>query len=285
VLAVLFQHDLLRAGERLLDTGNNPELLPALAAAVRAVALPAEQLARLDDPLRAHLASPAGAELVAALPTELGGKATDCREVLRRSTRLFDAEKSLLWSRVFLAHPEGADALAGMLPKPGAGRDAPGPTVPLGFRAVLVQGIVAVDRAGALRATPVSFDVRTQVLRNRDGLAADNPTFTRDGLDFGIWQLEREGVRRGEAAALFRRIEADDQDLFRDYGTSKHTTWRGQCTLCHRLTDTPEPHLGGFPVLRPHAQAAFASTGTERLRLAEEQAGKLWQQLREAAAR
>jgi hypothetical protein len=152
--------------------------------------------------------------------------------------------------------------------------------VPIGFRAVLVQGVVAMAQDGTPRATPVVVDVRTQVLQNRDPLAADNATFTRDGLDFGIWQLTREGLRRGDLAQTFRRVLPDDQDLFRDYGTSKHTTYRGQCALCHRVSDSPEPQLAGFPVLRPHVRAALATLGTERLRLAEEQAGKLFARLR-----
>lgn len=277
-LAVLFQHDLLRAAERLLDTGANAALLPALRQAALAVALDRQTLAALADPLRTALAEPRLAELAAMLPKQLGGQAEGHREVLRRSTRLFDAEKTLLWSRVFLAHPDGETALAAILPKPGATK-GDGPTVPIGFRAVLVQGLVAFDRDGQPHSTPFSFDVRTQRLVNRDPLGADNATFTHDGLDFGIWQLQRQGVRSGVPAAFFRRLEADDQDLFRDYGTAKHTTYRGQCSLCHRLSDTPEPQLGGFPVLRPHVQAAFATRGDERLRLAEEQAAKLWAKL------
>lgn len=272
-LAVLFQHDLLRAAERLLETKQNPALVPELARVARAVALPRAALAQLADPLPA--AAAADAALRAQLPTTFGGSRTDMAEVLRRSTRLFDAEKSLLWSRVFLAHPAGKDALAALLPKDGAAAGK-GPTVPIGFAAVLVQGIVAFDVDGAPHATALAFDVRTQVLRNRDAAGADNATFTHDGLEFAIWQLEREGLRRGSAAAFFRPIAADDQDLFRDYGTGKHTTYRAQCALCHRLASTPEPELGGFVVLRPHAQAAFAATGDERLRLAETQAKRLW---------
>lgn len=278
-LAVLFQHDLLRAAERLRDTGRNTGLLPVLRDAARAVALPAADLTATDDPLHTLLASPAGTALRRKLPTQLGGDDRTFHEILRRSTRLFDAEKTLLWSRVFLSHPDGKDALQGLLPPAGDPGKGKGPTAPLGLRAVLVQGIVAFDPDGAAHATPLVFDVRTQVLVNRAPLAGDNPTFTHDGVDFGIWQLEREGLRRGEPAAFFRRIEADDRDLFRDYGTAKLTTYRGQCSLCHRLSDTPEPNLGGFPVLRPHVQAKLATTGEERLRLAEEQAAKLWRAL------
>ncbi len=271
-LQVLLQHDLLRIAERVHDVGRDGDLLPELLATVRALALPAHELDRLPDPLAT--ATTAEPKLAAALPKALGGTDTQLREVLRKSTRLFDAGKSLLWSRVFLAHPNGEPALAALLPAARPDQKE-GPEVPIGMRAVLVQGIVALDRDGKPRSTPLVFDVRTQRLANRDGLSADNATFTHDGIDFGIWQLQREGVRRGESGALFRRIEADDHDLFRDYGTAKHTTYRGQCALCHRVTDTPEPHLGGFPVLRPHALATFATTGAERFRLAEEQVQKL----------
>lgn len=276
-LAVLFQHDLLRAAQRLADARNNPDVVAALWATAAALALPAEALAKLTDPLAS--ATAANAELRAALPQVLGGEVTGCREVLRRSTRLFDAEYTCSWSRVFLRHPDGDEALASMLPTSGDG-----PTVPIGMGAVLVQGIVALGADGKAHATPMIVDVRTQVLVNRDGLAATNQTFTHDGIDFGIWQLERQAVRTGAAAAFFRSVQADDQDMFRDYGTLKHTTYRGQCTLCHRVTDTPEPHLAGLPVLRPHAKAAFAVTGDERQRLAELQAQKLFDALAKGPA-
>jgi hypothetical protein len=280
-LAVLCQHDLLRVAERLLATKQSPELVPKVVRAAEALALPIDVLAGIADPLRAALAANALVDLAPVLPTAFGGNDANAREVLRQSTRLFDGEKTLLWSRLFLTHPGGPDALAKLLPDALAEADRKrGPTVPIGMRAVLVQGIVAIARDGTPRATPLVFDVRVQTLANRDPLAADNATFTRDGIDFTILQLERQGVRTGPAQQLFRRIGADEHDLFRDYGTSKHTTWRGQCTLCHRTTDTPEGHLGGFPVLRPHAQATFAATGDERLRLAETQVDKLLARLR-----
>ena len=282
-LAVLFQHDLLRAAERVLDIGTELDLVPALRDLAMAVALDAGVISKLGNPWRRTLAQPENAALAARMPKdlEMGGKDASLREVTRKSTRLFDAEKSLLWSRVFLAHPDGNDALAAMLPPAdGPAKGAQGPTVPIGFRAVLVQGIVAIDSKGTPRSTPLVFDVRTQELVNRDPLAASNATWTHDGLQFGIWQLQRQGLREGGAARAFRSIGPDDQDLFRDYGTGKHTTYRGQCSLCHRLSDTPENHLAGFPVLRPHARAAFAVTGWERFELAEQQAGKLLDRLR-----
>ncbi|MBL8755936.1 MAG: hypothetical protein JNK15_21755 [Planctomycetes bacterium] len=275
-LQILLQHDLLRAAERLQDVERNLDLVPELLATAQALALPAAELDRIGNPLAETIA--VDNELRAALPKALGGTDPDLREVVRKSTRLFDAEKTLLWSRVFLAHPDGEKALAALLPAARPGQKT-GPDVPIGMRAVLVQGIVAMDATGAPRATPLVLEVRTQRLANRDGLAADNATWTHDGIDFAIWQLERQGARSGAAQQFYRRIVADDHDLFRDYGTAKYTTYRGQCSLCHRLTDTPEPQLGGFPVLRPHVLAAFATTGEERLRLAEEQAAKLFAKL------
>lgn len=280
-LAVLFQNDLLRAAERLQDLGRQPELVQWLVRAARFVALDAAELAQLQNPLGQAVGDAAVRDhLGAALPAALQGTAVGYREVLRRSTRLFDAERTLLWSRVFLAHPDGEAALAGMLPKTGGERreetEQRGPTVPIGFRAVLVQGLIALGQDGKAHATPIVVDIRTQVLHNREPLGADNKTFTHDGLDFGIWQLERQGLREGRPAAIYREVHALDQDLFRDYGTAKHTTYRGQCSLCHRVSDSPEPHLAGFPVLRPHVQASFAVTGDERLRLAETQAQTLF---------
>lgn len=275
-LAVLFQYDLLRVAQRLLDAGANPELLPKLLRAANAVALSSEQLAKLrgtilrlplDEPSRSAVLGPAEAE------------GTKLREILRRSTRLFDAERTLLWSRVWLAHPEGPDALRALLPDPSRTDAKEGPTVPVGFEAVLVQGVVAFDREGRPHATSLVTDVRTQRLVHRGPLAPDDPTFTKDGIDFTVHQLQREALRRDDPATWFRRVDPDDQELFRDYGTLKHTTYRAQCSLCHRNTETPEPNLGGFPVLRPHAGARLAETGAERLRLAEEQAAKLLERL------
>ncbi|MBK9387021.1 MAG: hypothetical protein IPN34_19575 [Planctomycetes bacterium] len=271
-LAVLFQHDLLRTTQRLQESEENPELLPALQRAARFVALDERERSTLSDPLARSLATPAAREHFARrglgeLAALADLAASPYRELLRRSTRLFDAEKTLLWSRLWLAHPEGPRALEALIESIGT----PGatPSAPLGLRAILLQGIVAWGQDGSPYATPVVLDVRTQRLTSRDELSHANPTFTRDGIDFGVLLLEREGLRRGDPQRFYRAVDADDQELFRDYGTLKHATYRAQCSLCHRNTGTPEPELGGFPVLRAHAKPELARTGVERLRLAE----------------
>jgi len=261
-LAVWFQHDLLRMARRLLDTKQNPELLPLLAAAARRVALPRTVLTsdalstfRLAD---VQVRQP---ELQVARMSELE----------RRSTRLFDAEYVQLWSSVYVAVPE--TATSGLAPwLTPAAKGSKSASVPIGTQAVLVQGIVALDDEGNACATDLVIEVRTQVLRNRDPLAADNPTTTRDGVDFAIWSLERQTLReRGAATALadFRVVDMQSQELFRDYGTRKHTTYAAQCTLCHRRSNGPEEELAGFPVLRPHVGPRLVTDAHERRRKAE----------------
>jgi len=283
-LAVLFQHDLLRLAQRLMDTERNPELLEPLWRAIQWAALDRDQLASVRDVLPAALDTKLGQELagrnavLAAIPQLSDPESTPFRELLRRSTRLFDGARTMLWSRLFLSHPDGVEALHELVADAARG-DA---VVPIGVRAVLLQGIVALDRDGVARATPVIVDARAQVLANRDPVSLENPTTSRDGVDFAMLQLEREGLRRGDAVRFYRRVDDQDQDLFRDYGTLKHTTYRAQCSLCHRTTGTPEPELGGFSVLRKGALPRFATSGDERLRLAEEQVMTTVQALRTA---
>jgi len=258
--AVHFQHDLLRLAQRLLDADRNAALAPELLRTARRVALPRATLEALADPLLTD--APPSAAIDAYRSRE-----GSMREVLRRSTRLFDASRTLLWSRLHLLHPEGLAATDALIEVAASGGEV---DVPVGTEALLVQGIVALDVSGEPVATPLVVDLRLQRLANRSGLASDNPTTSRDGVDFVMLQLEREGLRRPDLAA-YRTVHDDEQDLFRDYGTLKHTTYRAQCTLCHRTTRTPEPHLGGFPVLRASAQPRLATTGKERFQLAEDQ--------------
>lgn len=261
-LAVWFQHDLLRMARRLLDTRQNPELLPLLVGAARRVAL-SRAVLESDALSTFRLAD------VQARQPEL--QVARMVELERRSTRLFDAEYVQLWSSVYLAVPEtAASGLAPWLTPKGKGEKLA--SVPIGTQAVLVQGIVALDDEGNACATDVVIEVRTQVLRNRDPLAADNATTTRDGVDFAIWSLERQTLReRGAATSLadFRTVDMESQELFRDYGTRKHTTYAAQCTLCHRRSNGPEEELAGFPVLRSHVSPRPVADPQERRRKAE----------------
>ena len=111
-------------------------------------------------------------------------------------------------------------------------------------------------------------------------------TTTRDGIAFRVFWLERQTLReRGSKLALsdFRELANDDQVLFRDYGSLKHTTVAGQCSLCHRRTNTPEPELMGFPVLRATATPKRAVPDDVRLRRAEEEFARFLAALRTAA--
>lgn len=274
-LAVLFQSDLLRMGQRLLDTEANPELLSPLLAAAERVALPAAALQE------AALRTFALADLA---PIVDGIEVEQLIEIERRSTRLFDATFTGLWSSVFIAWPQGGAGLATWMAD-AARRPREFASVPIGTRAVLVQGIVAMDDQGKPRATDLVVDVRLQELVDRRPLAFDNATATRDGVDFRVFWLERQVAReqRELGLAAFREWAAMDQVLFRDYGSRKHTTVGAQCALCHRRTHTPDEAIAGFLALRPSAQPRPVTGPEERRQRAEAEFGRFLAVARAAA--
>lgn len=259
--AVWFQHDLFRLMRRLLDTKQNPELLLPLRECAQRVALPREVLqSRLVRTFDA-------ADVADAVD---GFSLADSVEVARRSSRLFDAEWVQLWSTIHLQMPQHTPAETAAWLTAGTER----PPVPMHTTALLLQGIVAVDDQGRPCATDLVIEARLQQLQNRDPLAADNPTTTRDGVTFRMWSLERSYVYFTDdslTAVPFeaaREIDMQSQELFRDYGTRKHTTYAAQCSLCHRRTHGPDEALAGFSALRTGSQPHRAEPG-ERRRLAE----------------
>lgn len=265
--AVWFQHDLLRLARRLADTKQNPELLAPLWRCARRVALPAEVLQ--SDALRTVTV----ADVAAALP---GFEPARAVEVERRSSQLFDAEHVQLWSSVFVQFPDRTrDAVAEWL---GAGKERE--PVPIGALAVLVQGIVAADDRGEPRATDLVVEVRSQRLANRAPLSAANATTTHDGVDLAMWSLPRGAVRDLDARttavpfAAFRAIDMQSQELFRDYGTSKHTTYAAQCALCHRRLYASDEPLAGFSALRTSSDPRPVTDAGERRRRAERELAK-----------
>jgi hypothetical protein len=261
--AVWFQHDLLRLARRLLDVKKNAELLTPLWHCVQRVALPRAVLQS------AAVRTADFAEIAKQLPDFDPQRSI---EIARHSSRLFDAEYVQLWSSVYLTMPtlEPKAAEAWLL----AGRERS--PLPLHSMALLIQGIVAIDDTGRAVATDLVIEARTQRFSNREPLAFDNPTTTRDGVDFAMWSLPREAVRDCGATttsiqfAKFRAIDMESQELFRDYGSRKHTTYAAQCTLCHRRSNTPDVSIAGFSALRLSSQPHRAEPG-ERRTLAETQ--------------
>jgi hypothetical protein len=281
-LAALFQHDLLRVAHRLMETGRNPELLRPIGAAVKRVALNPAQLSQLPSTYElgskhGSLDSPLRSDLLRAR-ADPPGKGSDL-EFLRNSTRVFDASRTLAWSRVFISWPSNREGLMDFLSARGKGGII---EVPIGVISVLVQGVVAVDDQERPHATPLAFDVRVKWLANRDPMSVQNRTTSRDGIQIRAYELRRESLRRGAHDRLFRLLYDDDQALFRDYGTLKHTTLAAQCTLCHRLHGVSDAYLGGFITLGPSARPRPAAAGSERLRLAEREVSQFLASLRKA---
>ncbi|MSR38302.1 MAG: hypothetical protein EXS02_05640 [Planctomycetes bacterium] len=261
-LAVYFQNDLLRLVRRLMDTGQNRELISPLLACAHRLALPAVVLAKIAPNF-------AMADFQKVFPEWL---ADGCVEVERRSSQLFNAQNSLAWSSVFVQWPQSAEPnLDAWLCDAVGAKDAPHP-IPVGTLALLVQGLVALDEKLVAHAVPIIIDVRLQRLSNRDPLRMENATTTHDGIDFRLWQMPRQVLRESGAAssfADFRELNTEDHELFRDYGTRKHTTIAAQCSLCHRRTDGPEEALAGFSALRPSSNPRRVTDKGERWRLAE----------------
>jgi hypothetical protein len=263
--AVWFQHDLFRLLRRLADTKSNAELRQPLLACAHRVALSAEVL---RSPV---LRTVGAAEVLAALPDLEALSVDKMVEVERRSSRLFDAEWVQLWSSVHVHFPDRSrEELAAWLGM-GKMRDP----VPVGAVALLTQGIVAVADSGEAVATDLVIEARTQRLANRDPLDANNPTTTRDGVQFGMWSLARKAVRDVDASSrsvpfvAFREVDMEQQELFRDYGTRKHTTYAAQCALCHRRTGGPDEALAGFSALRATSRPRQVRDADERRQRAE----------------
>ena len=279
-LAVLFQHDLLRVAERLMDTRQNLELLKPITAAITRVALTSNQISQLPSTYELGLKF---RSLDFNLPVNLlqvqPPVGESYVELLRSSTSVFDASHTLSWSRVFVAWPTSRAGLISFLSthsKGGSGE------VPVGTTSVLVQGAVAVDDQGRPHATPLAFDVRVKWLANRDPMSVQNRTTTRDGIQIRAYELRRTSLQRGAHDHLFRALHDDDQALFRDYGALKHTTLAAQCAVCHRLHGVSDAYLGGFITLGLSAKPRPAATGLERLRLAELESSRFLTGLRKA---
>ena len=279
-LAVMFQHDLLRIAERLMETGRNPELLKPIVAVLKRVALPSDQLSQLPSTYTLGLKYKS---IHADIPPDLlrGEPPIHGRmvELLRTSTSVFNASHTLAWSRVFMAWPMSAEGLMDFL---STHSKKAGMEVPVGTASVLVQGVVAVDDRGRPHATPLAFDVRVKWLANRDPMSVENRTTTRDGIQIQAYELRRMSLRQRDHGRLFRALHDDDQAMFRDYGSLKHTTLAGQCAVCHRLHDVPDANLGGFITLGSSANPRPAVTGLERLRLAEREVQHFLAKLRKA---
>ena len=115
-LAVLFQHDLLRMAQRLVETGRNPELLKPIGEAIKRVSLTSAQLLQLPSTYELGLRH---GNLDSALPPDLLTVNTPVHgpyvELLRNSTRVFEASRTLAWSRVFISWPSSREGLMGFL--------------------------------------------------------------------------------------------------------------------------------------------------------------------------
>lgn len=260
---------------------DDPELLTAMAQAVRALAQPRKTLEGLPAGTSDLLAQFAGRDapktaaepyLPPALlkPAEKSGWV----EVDRKASKLFRGDVALRASKVYL-DAGGRDKSVKLVESVGR---VVRPDVPPGAEVALVMTLLGFDPELNPVATPVVDEVRVRRLTGPFRLAPDNPTSSKDGVDHWIYFRSRPGsVLGGEA---FRFLPDTTQGLFLEYGSAKHTTFAGQCALCHR-TDVNTPTLPmGVSVLNPNAKPKVADDPAARSRVTEEEAKPVGERLR-----
>jgi hypothetical protein len=136
-----------------------PNSLPLLRQAAMAVALARRHAwSSCSNPMLAARQAgftPWTAKVLPRVAAALGGDAdSPFREVLAQVDAGCSMPNALCCGRACgCTIPQGPEALAGMLPQPGSSK-GPNPTVPIGFAALLAQGIVAMADDGSPACHP-----------------------------------------------------------------------------------------------------------------------------------
>ncbi len=189
-------------------------------------------------------------------------------EVDRKAGKLFRGDTALRASRVFL-NAGDRERSADLVRAAGqaAGKKAGRPDVPAGTEVALVMSLVGFAPDLTPVATPVVDEVRVRRLTGPFQLAADNPTSSHDGADHWIYFRSRAGSLLG--GRPFRFVPDTTQGLFLEYGSAKHTTFAGQCALCHRADINTSTVSRGVSTLNPYAQPRVTDNPAARHRTAE----------------
>ncbi len=274
---VLMQWDLMSVWWQLERSQlDDPQLLTAMAQAIQALALPAEQLRALPSGHKALQSQFASDEqptstAEAFLPHDLlwGASSPESPwiEIGRKSSALFETHRSLHASRVYLnvgSRKEGEQLVAavGEVDTAELAR-----RLPDGVQTALVQSLVVVDDQLQPVATPVIDEVRIRVARKPFELSATNRSSSRDGSSHWIYHRTRAGSVLGQGGS-FRFVPDTAQSLFVEYGSLKHATYAAQCALCHRMTNNGGQSPFSIRSLSKHMQPHVAASD-ERFQLAQ----------------
>jgi len=241
---------------------QDEELLRAMAQAIRALALPRQTLESLPSGMEGlkqdYAASSSEDTQQPWIPSDFrltNDEISRWKEMDRKSSALFRANRSLRTSRVYVAgkdSEETMNVLARVID-----RQEQAVEIPSGWTTVLVQQLIGIDEQLEPVATEVIDDFRVRVYSSpsmRDPMV----TSSRDGSSHWVYQLSRFGLTRKDVPD-FRFISDREQALFVEYGTKKHATFTAQCALCHRVSNDGGQSLAGIRHFSKHAQPRLAS--------------------------
>ncbi len=261
---------------------DDPELLTAMAKAVRALAQPKQVLEGLPSGAtelikqfadRTEAKSPSEPFLPPTLFDQ--SPKSGWVEIERKSTRLFRGDTALRTSRVFL---DAGTRTRSVELIEAANAKAARPEVPTGTQVGLVLTLVGFDESLIPVATPVVDEVRVRRVTGPFRLGADNSTSSHDGIDHWVYFRSRSGSLLG--GQPFRFIPDTTQGLFLEYGSAKHTTFAAQCALCHRAEINTLSAPMGISSLNPAARPRVLDKPDTRFRLAEEEMKSVAERLR-----
>ncbi|EAQ78422.1 cytochrome-c peroxidase [Blastopirellula marina] len=262
---------------------DDPELLTEMAIAIRSLALTRDAIEQLSsgfDQLRSQFPDSNNSTtsrpfLPADFDPTTGSTESAWAEIGRKSSALFQADRSLHASRVFLNFG-GQSATKRLLST--IQKDDVSFELPSKLQTALVQSLVVVDEELNPVATPVIDEIRIRISVPPFELSGENTSSSRDGSSHWIYYRTRAGsVLNPEQ--VFRFVPDSAQSLFLEYGSMKHATYGAQCALCHRLTNAGGQTPFGIRSLSKHANAHLA-TVDERMQLAESEMTKVVERLK-----
>ncbi len=261
---------------KLEQTPENIVLLESMAKAIESLAQPKETLASLPDGKR---------ELLKQFPTQESrgtsepylpaslferGESSGWVEVDRKSSKLFIGRESLRASPTFI-NAGSKEASVKLVQEAAAmTNDSPMLDVPVGTEVALVLTLVGIDETLSPVAAPVLDEVRIRRISGPFDLSAGNATSSKDGVEHWIYYRSRPGTMLKKDQP-FRFIADTSQGLFLEYGSAKHTTFAGQCALCHRTNLNFSTHPKGISMLRPHGNPRVVDDPMTRYRLVEDE--------------
>ena len=283
------QWDLLQLWWRFEREKNaDAATLEAMARAIRALGQTRAELAALPsglEQLEAAKLPESKDRKSPRVPRDLlGGANSPWVEVDRVPAALFNAQRALISSRVFLKSSDRAtvEALVAQVPVKAAQKELV--AIPRETEAALVLTLIGLTADLEPVATPVVSELRVRMAVAPDVLDPASDTSTRDGWNQWVWLFSRSAALTQTGQPPLRFVPDTAQSLFLEYGSPKHTTYFAQCALCHRTTNAGNQKPSGMHVLGLYAKPSVLTDPMKRGRDAEKQMAPVIAKLKERLA-